>query len=263
MMEKGISSITSCLDSFLSNEVKSEIDYYVMKSKNKQFLTFNSSEQIDGVLGDLVNDFTSLLSTEQSETIRLYTGISYKEINAVARNNWSYEVNGRKTSEIENYYRNLGEEMSRVISKFPSLGYDIKVYRGAFLNQFWEYGIRSLDDLKAMEGQFFYDAGFTSTSLCRDKSLLDVSAFLNGNRNIEMEYLVPAECRDGILLLGDSSSYHQDENEYLLNCDSLARITEVKIDKEKNKAFMRAVVIPKSLWDPIAYNNNLNEEKVM
>ena len=260
-MEKGKSSTTSFLERCLTDEIKLDIDCFLKDSDEREFLSFSSLEQVNNVFGALADSFNLSLNEEDKSTIKTYTGIGYKEINAIARDNWNYEINGRKTAELEQYYKNVTDVMERVIHKFPSLGLDIKVYRGAFLKQFFEYGIRSLDDLEAMQGKFFYDAGFTSTSLCRDDSLLGVSAFLSGERNVEIEYLVPSECQDGILLMGEEGSYYSSENEFLFNRDSLAKITNVEIDKENNKAFMRAVLIPRTLWDPYAYKKINGDSK--
>ena len=103
-----------------------------------------------------------------------------------------------------------------------------------------------------MEGKYFYDAGFTSTSLVRKKSLYNTEAFQIGKRNIEIEYLIPEECHDGALLLDEFTSHYKAENEYLINSRSLIRIVSVDINKQDNTAFLRAVLIPKKIWDPMA-----------
>ena len=103
-----------------------------------------------------------------------------------------------------------------------------------------------------MEGKFFYDSGFTSTSLVRERSLYNKKAFQIGTRNIEIEYLIPEECHDGALLLDEYTSHYKAENEYLINSGSLIRILSVDVDIPNNTAFLKAVLVPKKIWDPMA-----------
>ena len=37
--------------------------------------------------------------------------------------------------------------------------------------------------------------------------------------------------------------------EYVINSGSLTKIAEVIVDKENNKALIKAILIPKQLWD--------------
>ena len=112
-----------------------------------------------------------------------------------------------------------------------------------------------------MEGKYFYDSGFTSTSLVRKSSLYNTEAFQIGKRNIEIEYLIPEECRDGALLLDEFTSHYKAENEYIINSGSLIRILSVDIDKENNTAFLRAILVPKKVWDPRAVQYLEEESK--
>jgi hypothetical protein len=226
------------------------MEFFASDNIGEEYFCFETEEQIQEYLSSISQQFLSTLSYDELQTLKFYTGTSYKEINAIMRKKWTYEENGLLTKEKENEYTKTGEDMRRIISKCPSLNMNLKVYRGVSLKQFQDYGITSLDQLPAMEGKYLYDQGFTSTSLMRDKSLVGVSNFFTGDRNIEIEYLVPASCQDGALLLGNQSSYYDNEDEYLINASNLTKILSVNIDKENNKAYIRAILIPKMLWDP-------------
>ena len=262
-MEQGISNDVKTIFRFLSPETKEEMEFFASDSIGEEYFCFEKEEQIQEYLSSVSQEFLSQLSYEELETLKFYTGTSYKEINAIMRRKWSYEENGLLTKESEASYQKTGRDMCSIISKCPSLNMNLKVYRGVSLKQFHDYGIYSLEDLTAMEGKYLYDQGFTSTSLMRDKSLVGVTNFFTGERNIEIEYLVPSACQDGALLLGNQSSYYDGEAEYLINASNLTKILSVEIDKENNKAFIKAMLIPKRLWDPPYQMDEQNKNNKM
>lgn len=249
-MEPGISSDVRTIFRFLSSDTKEEMEFFVHDVEQQDYVTLQSDEEAEEIFDDVSKRFISTLSGKDLETLKSYTSFSYKEINAIMRDKWNYEENGALTPEKKLGYKKTGQEISEIISRCPSLDTNIKVYRGTSLKSFYDYGIHSLADLKAMEGQYFYEKGFTSTSLVRKRSLLGVTNFFTGERNIEIEYLVPACCQDGALLLGTLASYYDTEYEYLINTNSMSKILSVEVDEENNKAFIRAALIPKMLWDP-------------
>ena len=249
-MEPGISRDVKTIFSFLSPETKEEMEFFASDNISEEYFCFETEEQIQEYLSGVSQEFLSNLTYDEVQTLKFYTGTSYKEINAIMRKKWNYEENGLLTPEKEAEYSKTGKDMRGIISKCPPLNMNLKVYRGVSLKQFQDYGIYSLEDLKAMEGKYLYDQGFTSTSLMRDKSLVGVTNFFTGDRNIEIEYLVPSTCQDGALLLGNQSSYYDAESEYLINASNLTKILSVDIDKANNKAYIKAVLIPKMLWDP-------------
>ncbi len=249
-MEKGYSDLTKSMFRMLEPGLEEELDIFVGDALTQDYQELTSDEEVTELFGELSNSFTDSLTLEDSKYLRYYTGFSYKEINAILRDNWTYEQNGRLTEEKQRDYEKTGHEVEKIIFKFPPLGRNIKVYRGATLSQFRKYGISTLEDLVHMEGKYFYDGGFTSTSLVREKSLFKTEAFLVGKRKVEIEYLIPESCHDGALLLNDYTSSYQTEQEYVMNSGSLTRIISVEIDKENDTAHLKAVLIPKKIWDP-------------
>lgn len=258
-MEKGMSEITRYLFRYLEKGKEEELDIYVNDVLNREYLSLDSDEQVREVFGEMAAEFTYGLTHQEALSLRSYTGFSHKEINAIMRNKWTYEQHGLLTEEKRNDYSRIGQEVEKIIFKFPPLERNIKTYRGVTLAQFRDYGIHSLEDLTAMQGKYFYDSGFSSTSLVRKSSLYNTEAFQIGKRNIEIEYLIPEECHDGALLLDDYTSHYKAENEYLINSSSLIRIISVEIDKENNTAYLKAILVPKKIWDPMAVKH-LEEE---
>ncbi len=258
-MEKGMSQLTKYLFQYLEPGKSEEIDIYIGDVLNREYVSLESDEQVREVFGEMASDFTMGLTYKEALNLRSYTGFSHKEINALLREKWNYEQHGLLTDEKRREYTSTGEAVEKIVFKFPPLDRNIKTYRGVTLAQFRDYGIHSLEELTAMEGKYFYDSGFTSTSLVRSSSLYNTEAFQIGKRNIEIEYLIPEECHDGALLLDDYTSHYKAENEYLINSGSLIRILSVDIDKKNNTAFLRAVLVPKKIWDPIAVRQ-LEEE---
>lgn len=258
-MEKGMSDITKYLFRYLEKGKEEELDIYVNDTLQREYLTLSTDEEVAEVFGEMAAEFTYGLTHQEALNLRSYTGFSHKEINAIMRDKWTYEQHGLLTTEKRQDYSQIGEAVEKIIFKFPPLERNIKTYRGVTLAQFRDYGIYTLEDLTAMQGKYFYDSGFSSTSLVRKSSLYNTEAFQIGKRNIEIEYLIPEECHDGALLLDDYTSHYKAENEYLINSGSLIRIISVDIDKENNTAYLRAVLIPKKIWDPMAVKH-LEEE---
>lgn len=258
-MEKGYSHFTKYLFRYLEEGKAEELDIYVSDVLDRDYLTLESDEQVSEVFGEMASEFTMGLTYQQALHLRSYTGFSHKEINALLREKWNYEQHGLLTDEKRREYSSIGQEVEKIVFQFPPLERNVKTYRGVTLAQFSDYGIYSLEDLTAMQGKYFYDSGFTSTSLVRKSSLYNTEAFQIGKRNIEIEYLIPEECHDGALLLDDYTSHYKAENEYLINSGSLIRVISVDIDKQNNTALLRAVLVPKKVWDPMAIQH-LEEE---
>lgn len=260
-MEKGMSQLTKYLFRYLEPGKEEEMDIYISDVMDREYLSLESDEEVSQVFGEMAADFTMGLTYKEALSLRSYTGFSHKEINALLRDKWNYEQHGLLTDEKRREYSQIGEDVEKVVFKFPPLDRNIKVYRGVTLAQFRDYGINSLDELTAMQGKYFYDSGFTSTSLVRKSSLYNTEAFQIGKRNIEIEYLIPEECHDGALLLDEYTSHYKAENEYIINSGSLIRILSVDIDKENNTAFLRAILVPKKVWDPRAVRHLEEESK--
>lgn len=247
---KGTSWATRYLKKHLGPKKCKELKTYTNEVLKEEFLEFTSEDQVNETLSEIVREYIETLSIAELGDLRYYTGYDYRYINNTMRGKWNYEENGLLTSEKKAYYRNLGESIYNIINKFPSLNMNIKSYRGVSIKAFYDYGITSLEDLTFMENQYFYESAFSSTSLLKANSYYGKTDLnFHDNCNIEIEYFIPAICRDGAILLTDVLSYSKAEMEYVINSGSLTKITKVEIDTENNCAYLKAVLIPCCLWD--------------
>lgn len=251
--EKGTNKYIDRILRFISDEDKTNIDYFYLESLNRNYQRIESNEE---VLNLLENDN---ISYEEADFLLNYSGFNYKHINAVLRDTWNYEENGDVNK--ANEYRLLANRLQQVIMTHPTkLNDNINVYRGVDLSYFRQYGIESLEDLKSLEGKHMLDRGFVSTSVQEDKCFFKKTNDLGLNYNVKIEYMVPHEFKDGIYLNG-ATSYTPMQEEFLINSSNLAKVSNVTIN-EDNTAVIKATLIPKELYDDYYKNrsNNLNQK---
>lgn len=204
-----------------------------------------------------VNDTFGVISLSMSDTdkVREYSGYYYKFINASLRGNWNYDIHGN--GEKIPYYKDKGREISDIIINNPCNVGGFKTYRGVPLNYFFGYGVRSFEDLKSLEGNFFLDPGFLSTSVLRKTSFYNTTNEAGVNYNVEIEYLVPDDFSEGIYLREYGLSYSPKQNEYVVDSCSLSYVNRVEV--RDNTAFIQMILIPKVIYDD--YYKHLRESK--
>ena len=240
---------------YIGNEQLSEINAFASEVNKREFMDFSSLEEVKAFFIDYLADFYNNNSISDIDNIRAYTGIAFRRFNSVLRGTWNYDTNGLLTDDAKVEYLNLANKLSECIERSSTLPTNIKTYRGVSLERFKDYGITSLEDLNSLENKYYYDSGFTSTSLVRDKSFFNRELENHELCNIEIEYLIPEEANDGIPLIDDNLSYSKVQNEYLINKGSLSKIIDVKISPDGNLAYIKAVLIPQKMWN-ITYNKN-------
>ena len=240
---------------YIGNEKLSEINDFASEVNKREFIEFSSLEEVKAFFIDYLADFYNNNSIRDIDNIRAYTGIAFRRFNSVLRGIWNYDTNGLLTDEMKNKYLDYADKLSECIERLSTLPTNIKTYRGVSLDSFKDYGISSLEDLKSLENKYYYESGFTSTSLVRDKSFFNRELEYHEFCNIEIEYLIPEEANDGIPLIDDNLSYSKVQNEYLINKGSLSKIIDVKISPDGNLAYIKAVLIPQKMWN-ITYNKN-------
>ena len=239
-MEKGHNRVTDLVLKLISEEDQLQIDEYLLNIQQ---------EPVEDILdvnlfNNYVKRFFKDLSPDDLITLRYYTGYDYKNINSFLRRIWNYEDNGKYSEELGEKYLNISLEISSLIKRFPSPDFNFYTYRGVNLDAFSSYDINSLEELTNMTNKYMYEQGFTSTSLKEESSY-----FKTQDCNIEIRYLIPKDSKDGISLINDELSYSTNQNEYLLDKGSLSKIIQVEVDKENNKAYLYAILIPKRLYD--------------
>ena len=237
-MEKGLSYDTRLLNKYLDKETKEQIDLVLLEA--------SASLEETPDFTDAIDNFYQETTQFDIDDIRRYTGYDYKFINAVLRDNWTYEQNGLKTEEKTKELRELSDRISKLISKFSKTPSQFKTYRGTTIKEFRKYGVETLDDLFCLTDKFLYDTGFTSTSLDEESSYFKKTIH-EEECNIEVIYIIPKDSNDGLPLLTDQLSYSKNLNEYLLDRCTLSKVLGVKI--EGNTAIITTVLIPKNIWD--------------
>ena len=173
-------------------------------------------------------------------------------MNQVSRGHWNYEILGKQTPQALAHAQELNEKLHQTILAAPSPDINFVTYRGTDLNTFRGYDVNSVSDLKNLENQFFLEAGFCSTSLLRDKSFTNdnYDAAIYQNHNVEIKYLIPKNSHECIGLLTPDLSQYPDENEFLINSDSLSYISKVELSPDQSSAQLEMVLIPRSIYDP-------------
>ena len=87
-MEQGTSRHTKMIEKYFDSIRVLEINEFVENIKNSNFEKIDFTEDI--------RDYSKSIDLEDYLTLRTYTGYEFKNINAILRDNWTYEVNGNK-----------------------------------------------------------------------------------------------------------------------------------------------------------------------
>lgn len=248
-MEIGHSKITDTILKFIGNDTKYEIDQFVEKVKNQNFIEIDSQEALQNIFKYNISDFLNLVTHDELLDLRSYTGYNFKNINALLRNNWTYEENGLLNIETKKRFFDLSNKISTILNKFPPLSYNFTTYRGTTLDSFSKYGITTISDLKSMKGNYMFEEGFTSTSAIEDSCYFNKTLDTGKKYNVKIKYLITPEYDEGALLLNNDMSYSINQNEYLINKGSLSKVVDVEINEELNQAILTVVLVPRKKWD--------------
>lgn len=92
---------------FMDDENKEEVNRYLIDSYKKDYIELKNEEQVIGMFGEKINVFLDNLTESKVKDLRSYTGYNYRNINAVLRNNWNYEINGQISDEKVSYYKDM------------------------------------------------------------------------------------------------------------------------------------------------------------
>jgi len=252
-MEKGTNYTTNYLLECIGKEKLEIIESYINKLSREDYVTFSSRKDLEENFKEYLNSFIRKLSQEEMDKIIRYTGIDFRRVNPILRGYWDYDKSGVLTDEIKNEAHALADDIRKILFKSTSLGFNFKTYRGTSIRNFYSYGINSLSDLTLLIGRYFYEEGFTSTSLLQETSFFSKQPEWGDFCNIEIEYLISADSDDGMALINDSLSYSESQNEFLINSGSLFKVLNVEIDSNNNQAKVIMVLIPEKIWNPLDY----------
>ena len=257
-MELGESRVTNMILRMLGNDVKVDVNNYINDVSSRNFIVMKDMSSVHNIFNNSMIDFLSSLTQDELLDLRSYTGYNYKFINAILRDNWTYESNGILTEEKKMKFRRISDSVSRILNNFKMPGVDFVSFRGTTIDAFSDYGIRELSELEKLNGKFMYERGFTSTSILEESSYFNKALDDGRFCNIGIKYLIPSECDDGALLINNDMSYSVNQNEFLINCCALTKVMDVMIDKENNTAILTVMLIPKKVYDINYCMNNEN-----
>lgn len=240
-MDKGNSIMTQ----ILLNSIEDKKDTINKLIKDNNNLNINNIPE-DKISIFFQKGFNKLrLSKVDYLILRNYTGFNFKGINSILRNKWTYANNGILSKEKEYRFRENAEDISELINEFPKNRKSFKVYRGVTIDAFKDYGINKIEDIIYLKDKFIFEQGFTSTSLLRETSYFNKE--IDGKLyNIELEIIVPKNSKDGMPLIGNELSYSPNQNEYVIDRESLIKIIDVQI--ENGYAYLKGILIPKQIY---------------
>ena len=246
---------------FMDDETKEEVNRYLIDSYKKDYIELKNEEQVTGMFGEKINVFLDNLTESKVKDLRSYTGYNYRNINAVLRNNWNYEINGQISDEKVSYYKDMASNISETINLFPCLDYDFKTFRGVSISYFKDYGINNVDDLKSLVGKYMYEEGFTSTSIMQKNDFFKKDNELGINYNVRIIYNIDGSYNDGALLYNDFLTYSVNQSEYIINKCSLSYVNDVVINEDDKTAMIYVTLIPSKIWD-VYTKVNKNENRL-
>ena len=110
-MEKGLSFETKYISKSLESAEQLEIQELVLENK--------SISPTVPTFTDELNTFYETLKFDDAVTIRRYTGYDFININAILRDNWTYDKNGRLSEDKKKELLSYAESFSSFIKNFP------------------------------------------------------------------------------------------------------------------------------------------------
>ena len=189
-MNKGESNITNLVLKLIDNDTKEEINNFIKNLQTKKFYNLTTYEEILKLFKEEINNFPYSLSEEEQLNIKFYSGYYYKFINSILRDTWNYEENGKLDTNAKEKYKKIANSIKKSLTKIPSLPINLYTYRGTNIDTFKEYNIDSLEELIYMKGKYFYERGFTSTSILEKNSYYNKIPDNNKPYNIKIKYLI-------------------------------------------------------------------------
>ena len=76
----------------IRNSKLGNIELYIHDIKKEDFLSFQNEEEIEKFFQENINLFFSLCVFRENSALRSYTGYHFRNINALLRGRWNYEI---------------------------------------------------------------------------------------------------------------------------------------------------------------------------
>lgn len=248
-MEVGKSRTSNIVLNLLSENIKDNMEKYITEVLGQNIKGFKNIEEINNSFSDKIEQFLSTLNEDELLDLRNYTGYNFKFINAILRGTWNYEEHGLLNEENKYKYMSLADRIKKILYKFPKSENNFVTYRGTTINNFKDYGISDIKDLKYLIGNYMFEQGFLSTSILEDSSYFKKPPDDGNNYNIEVRYIIPKEYNEGALLINNCLTYSISQNEFLIGKGSLSKVLNVEIDQGSNKAIITSIIVPERVYN--------------
>ncbi len=219
----------------------SQIEAFCIESLGKEYRKFDTKEEIQSVFEN------PDLKEEDQLALRDYSGYNYIHLNHAITNRWNYMEDGNIAKKQE--FLEGAKQLESIIETNSQPTCNFKTYRAVPLSYFKDYGIETLEDLKDLQEKFLLEEGFVSTSLLEKNCFFQKPNTMGINYNVKIEYLVDETFKDGLYLGNTFLSNHQEENEFLMNHYQISKVVSCDIDASFEFASLKAVVIPKAIYD--------------
>lgn len=233
------------------NHRMNDVKTFIQENQNREYKTFTTDSEIADFSDTYASAISQTLTNDEKSALKYYSGYNYRLVNQVARGQWNYDLLGEQTPEKLANAQTAIAELSDAINAAPSPDLDFATYRGTNLESFLGYNVNSLSDLNKLQGQFFLESGFTSSTLDPEKSFTDYDFDdpLRKPCDIKMKILVPKETTEVVGLLSDDTCYNE-QKEILFDKSSLFYIKSVHQNPAESQAELEMLLIPQNVYDP-------------
>ena len=258
-MNKGRNYDIDYILQYVGTDNEEVVKCYVAEKLKENYYIFKDEKDILTTLGNFISEYKEVLSDEDKQVLKGYTGLEFRKINSLLRRVWDYEINGRLTDDIKKQSYILAEQMRRAIYQAVKLPIGIISYRGVSIRSFYDYQITTIEDLIYMKDQYYYASAFTSTSLLQEKCFYYEQSSWSDKANILIEYYIPSGSDDGILLADEELSYSSKQWDFLINSSSLFKVIDVFVSEDKTYAKLKMLLIPEQIWNKRDYDMERNK----
>ncbi len=236
------------------NHTASRVTEYLNEMINKDAKQYESPEDfLESNPGYM--EKIHALPYNKKDVLNMYTGMEYKYFNVLSRMSWDYEILGTENEAIKKKFKEeYIPQLTSAIMNAPTPTEDFVTFRGANIDSFVGYGLYNeptVENLKKLKGQLYYNKSFMSTSLTEEASFVnrELDDQLRDNCTLEIRYHIPAGSHDSAALLSNELSTAVGQQEVVIKNNTLNYVSDVS-ESENGKPIIDMIMIPLELWNP-------------
>lgn len=244
-----------CLDFIEKNARTANVTEYLDEMINKDAKQYDSPKEFLEANPGYMEKIHALPYSKK-DVLNRYTGMEYKYFNVLSRMPWgNYDILGVSNEAIQKKFNDeYIPQLTSAIMNAPAPNEDFVTFRGANMDSFVGYGLYSeptVENLKKLKGQLYYNKSFMSTSLTEEASFVnrELGDQLRENCTLEIRYHIPAGSHDSAALLSSELSTAVGQQEVVIKNNTLNYISDVS-ESENGKPIIDMIMIPLELWNP-------------